>query len=168
MEQKLVEMFSVLSLVLVALGYLAVRSWRARAISHARVLPELPILLERSSSDMSADAAYVVSTFADAPLERFMAHGLGNRCKAHLRLNSAGLSIDRIGEAPLHLASSSIESVGTATATLDRVVERDGLVVVTWSSGVNRFDTYLRILNHEFRDALLNAFASRQTPQKVG
>lgn len=168
MDQKLVEMFGVLSLVLIALGYLAVRSWRARAIAHAKALPELPAAIEGSDSDIKAEASYVVTTFAELPLERVMAHGLGNRGKAQLRLSASGLSIHRIGEEALHLASSSIESVGTATATLDRVVEREGLVVITWSSGANRFDTFLRILNHDFREALLNAFAPRQNPQKVG
>jgi hypothetical protein len=97
-----------------------------------------------------------------------MAHGLGNRGKATLRLSETGLVIERQGEKTLHLANERIFSVETATATLDRVVERDGLVVISWSTDTGKFDTYLRILNTEFREALLGAFAKAPTAQKVG
>lgn len=168
MNQKLVELASVLALVLLALGYLAIRSWRGKAMAHAKFLPELPAPFAAAGDSISTTASYVVTTFAGTPLERLMAHGLGNRGKAVLELNDGGLVIERQGENALHLANASIVSVETATAALDRVVERDGLVVVTWSSTTNQFDTYLRILNSDFREALLRAFAKAPTAQKVG
>ncbi|MDE2386480.1 MAG: hypothetical protein KGL77_02130 [Actinomycetales bacterium] len=168
MDKKLVELGAVLGLVLLALAYLAIRSWRGKAIAHAKFLPELPTAFASAGDQLAAAASYVVTTFGGSPLERVMAHGLGNRGKAALYLSENGVVIERQGENALHLANASIVSVETATATLDRVVERDGLVVITWSTDTGKFDTYLRILNTEFREALISAFAKAPKAQKVG
>lgn len=168
MDEKLVELGAVLALVLVALAYLAIRSWRGKAIAQSKFLPQLPSEFSLAGDLRETAASYVVTTFAGAPLERVMAHGLGNRGKATLRFSESGLVIERQGEKTLHLANERIYSVATATATLDRVVERDGLVVISWSTDTGKFDTYLRILNTEYREALLGAFAKAPTAQKVG
>ena len=54
--------------------------------------------------------------------------------------------IDRVGEATLAIADSSIVSVELASATLDRAVEKDGLVCLRWVSTATAFDTYLRVM----------------------
>ena len=75
--------------------------------------------------------------------------------------------LDRTGEEPLFLDASSIKSANTSSATIGKAVERDGLVVVTWTNGTAELDTYLRVLNQEFRVQLLNAYAI-STAKKVG
>ena len=165
--QKLSEMAAVMGIVLVALAYLAIRGWRSRSASQSKLIAELPGGFEAGDAKQVSDLFYVVTTVAGAPLDRITRFGLGNRGKAKATLSAAGLILDRTGEESLFLEASAIKTVNTASATIGKAVERDGLVVVTWTYGTADFDTYLRVLNQEFRAQLLSEYAI-STAKKVG
>jgi hypothetical protein len=165
--EKLSEMAAVMGIVLIALAYLAIRGWRSRSAAQSKLIAQLPSGFEPAGDNKVSDLYYVVTTVSGAPLERIIRFGLGNRGKAVANLSEAGLILDRTGEEPLFLDASSIKSANTASATIGKAVERDGLVVVTWTNGTAEFDTYLRVLNQEFRVQLLNAYAI-STAKKVG
>lgn len=168
MYEKLTQMAAVMALLLAALAYLAVRGWRSRSASQSGILPELPHGFATEAEALESEVFYVVTTLANQPLERVMKHGLGNRGKAHAAFGSSGLSLQRVGEKDLFLSTNSIKSIATATATIDKAVERDGLVVITWTNGLADFDTYLRILNRDFRAAVLGAQEILSNTKKVG
>ncbi|MDE2592324.1 MAG: hypothetical protein KGL41_05665 [Actinomycetales bacterium] len=165
--QRLTEMAAVMGLVLLALGYLAIRGWRSKAASQSKVLPELPPEFPSAGPVLSSPLYYVVTTMANEPLDRIMRFGLGNRGNAKAELSAAGLVIQRSGENTLNLSASAISAIGTASATIDKAVERDGLVVVTWGVDGTNFDTYLRVLNRDFREQLLASFKTSNPTQKV-
>lgn len=93
---------------------------------------------------------HVATTRAGDPYERIAAGGLGFRAHGTASVHPEGvvLSLDGLrslaGSTGRFLPRSSLRGAGRATWTLDRVVERDGLVLVGWTLGGDDVDTYLR------------------------
>ena len=169
MQDKLIQMTGVLALVIAALGYLALRGWRGAVIAQQKLLPALPEVPQLGASDTLFDCQYVVTTVADEPLNRVKAHGLGHRGKAQVRfaqaatdLQPAFLVIERTGEQTLAIAADRLVDVALTNATLDRAVEKDGLVRVRWTENGHSFDTYLRVMNSDLRQQLMALPTSTQ------
>ncbi len=100
-----------------------------------------------ASSATDAIAGFYVSTvFAQSPLKRVWAHGLGGRGKALLSVSEAGVVIERQGERDLLIEASQLIAATRASATIDKGVERDGLLVLLWSLGDEELATHLRIV----------------------
>jgi hypothetical protein len=72
-------------------------------------------------------------------------HGLGFRGRAIVSVHAEGVRLEIAGEPAVLIRASSLRGVDRATWTIDRVVERDGLVLVGWRLGDVDLDTYLRI-----------------------
>lgn len=91
------------------------------------------------------EALYVATTRQGEPLERLAIRGLGFRSRADLTVTSAGLALDLTGQPRLFLATDRIIDVAQASVAIDRVVERDGLVRITWRLDEETLvDSYLR------------------------
>ena len=95
-----------------------------------------------------ASGFYVATTFADAPLSRLADKRLLHRGKARLSVLTDGLIIDRTGEPSISIQANDIQFVGRASATIDRGVENNGLLAITWNAGTVSLTTNLR-LSHE-------------------
>jgi hypothetical protein len=107
-------------------------SWRLRGRrQRGLALPAAPA--DPGADRVVVDGLYLATTFAGRPLERVSAHGLGFRARARIAVTDTGVRIDRDGTAPLILPAGSVSGAGTATWTLDRGVEPDGLTVLAWS-----------------------------------
>lgn len=131
-----------LALALIGLG---VWAWRRRvrrddAISapfaeapdDARTIAVLPVL-------------YVATTKHGEPLERLAVRGLGFRSRADLTVTDVGLAVDLTGQPRIFLPVERIAEVAQATVAIDRVVERDGLVRISWRSAPDlTVDSYFR------------------------
>ncbi|MGZ8805039.1 MAG: PH-like domain-containing protein [Microbacterium sp.] len=91
------------------------------------------------------DALYVATTRHGDPLERLAIRGLGFRSRADVTVTSAGVAIDLTGQPRLFLPTDRIVGVAQATVAIDRVVERDGLVRISWRVDADTVvDSYLR------------------------
>jgi hypothetical protein len=88
---------------------------------------------------------HVATTHAGRPLDRVVVRGLGFRANADIRVTEAGIELRLAGGAECFVPAPAIRSVGRASWTIDRAVERDGLVVVTWTLGDTAIDTNLRV-----------------------
>ncbi|NRD25966.1 hypothetical protein [Frigoribacterium sp. VKM Ac-2836] len=136
------------ALILVGVGLLIglmARSWRARG----RRQSDIPAP-DRAPDDLSepavaVDAFYVATSRGGDPLDRVVVHGLGFRGRAVVSVHTEGVRLEIAGEPAVLIRASSLRGVDRATWTIDRVVERDGLVLVGWSLGDVDLDTYLRI-----------------------
>ena len=107
-------------------------AWRRRGTAQrGLVLPPVPA--ETGAERLTATGLHVATTFADRPLERVVAGGLGFRARAVLTVTDRGVLVDRAGAAPFFLSTTGLTGAGTATWALDRGVERDGLTVVAWT-----------------------------------
>jgi hypothetical protein len=148
MQKYFVALISIA--VLATLVSLAVRAWRRRAAQHEVQLGEVARNLS-GLEIFSTDGSYVATTFANDPLNRVMAHGLGARGSANLVVTTDGLLLERAGEQNLAIPKTSILSVGLLHGTIDRVVEPDGLVAITWNLGGTELQTSLRIVDAGIR-----------------
>jgi len=143
-----VSQWIIAALILVGVGLLIglmARSWRARG----RRQSDIPAP-DRAPDDLSdpvvaVDAFYVATSRGGDPLDRVVVHGLGFRGRAIVSVHAEGVRLEIAGEPPVLIRASSLRGVDRATWTIDRVVERDGLVLVGWRLGDVDLDTYLRI-----------------------
>ena len=124
---------------------LMARSWRARG----RRQSDIPAL-ETAPDDLSdpvtaVDGFYVATSRSGDPLDRVVVHGLGFRGRAIVSVHAEGVRLEIAGEPAKLIRASSLRGVDRATWTIDRVVERDGLVLVAWRLGEVDLDTYLRL-----------------------
>ena len=136
--------------VIVLLVYLSNRSVRR---AQEQVIPKPA----DSLNVLHPHAAYYVSTvFADKALTRVWAHGLGGRGRAFIAITPEGISVSRQGETGFLIPTASLTGVSRASATIDKAVERDGLLVLLWTLGSDELATHLRIVNHEKRKGMEN------------
>lgn len=152
MEREIIGASAIaLVAVIASLIYLSNRSVRKAQES---ALPEP----SRPSALADGVAAYYVSTvFADSPLKRVWAWGLGGRGKALVGVNSSGVSIERQGELGLFISRESLTGVARASATIDKGVEKDGLIALIWRLGDEELATHLRIVSRSQRQEFENA-----------
>lgn len=127
-----------LAFIGLALGWRARRRGQAALPAPAAVPPSLDTVRLRS------DLLYVATTRAGAPLDRIAVRGLGFRARANLDVADSGLVLDLAGSPAVFIPRADIRGVGRATWTIDRVVDRDGLVFVRWALGDSEIDSYLR------------------------
>lgn len=107
------------------------RSWRRRTRRDAGLgTYAVPTALGAAALDV--EALYVATTPADQPLERLALTGLAFRGAAHVEVHSEGILLRVVGEQPSFIPASALSGAGTATYTIDRGVEPEGLVAVTW------------------------------------
>jgi hypothetical protein len=147
--------------VVVLLVYLSNRSVRR---AQEQVIPKPA----DSLNVLHPHSAYYVSTvFADKALTRVWAHGLGGRGKAFLYIGAEGISISRHGEPGFLIPTKSLTGVARASATIDKAVERDGLLVLLWTLGADELATHLRIVNHEKRK-VMESLITEATGVEIG
>jgi hypothetical protein len=152
------------SLIIGALVVLAlvgmVLSWRARqrrqaALDVARAVPDA-----LSPSIASADLLYVATTAAETPLERIAVAGLGARGKARIDVHPEGVVLDIRGSEPVYIPAEHLVTAGFGTFTIDRVVERDGMAVITWLLAGTAVDSYLRPSSTQHKRAIVDAVSA--------
>lgn len=100
---------------------------------------------------------YASTVFAKSPLTRVWAHGLGGRGKARLFLDDAGISLERVGESSILIPNDDLHAMTRASATIDKGVERDGLLALTWELGGQKLITNLRIVSAQRRSDIETA-----------
>ena len=144
MTRELIGAALILLVLIIALNiYWSVS--RKRKQQEAR----LPEPLTQQSFESLFDCFYVATVFADNPLERIWAHGLGPRGKAVIGRFESELVIDRVGENSFAIPIQSIEHLGRGGATIDRGVEKSGLVQIEWKLGNTSLLTSLRITSNQ-------------------
>lgn len=145
-------------LVALAVGGVLARRRRQRDIAApAPWIDAVPSLV--------VEALYIATTRAGDPYDRIFAHGLGFRGRTRVAIDPEGVQLvaDRT---EVRIPADRIRSVERATWTIDRVVERGGIVVIAHELGTD-VDTYLRIIgdDREAFDALRGLARTRtQTP----
>ncbi|RKQ36361.1 PH-like domain-containing protein [Kocuria tytonis] len=146
------------ALIVVLLFALLWWGWRGRVRRQSGVaeLPHAPQdLMQRAT--VRVEGMYVVTTYADQPLERIARHGLGVRTNAEAVVAPDGVFLNRQGAPDVFIPRAELRGVSTASGMVGKFVERDGLVVFTWDLGDTRVDTGFRARSgegsHELEDA---------------
>lgn len=101
-----------------------------------------------------SDVFYASTVFADNKLSRVWAHGLGGRGKAKLFLDPSGVSLERTGEPSIFIPKADLIAMSRESATIDKGVERNGLLALTWNLGETTVMTNLRVVNPQKRNEI--------------
>ena len=142
----------VIALALFAfLAGLAFYSWRRRIAKQASFL-EAPEFVDGNEDGFKS--FYVATTFVNRPLERVVAHGFAHRGIAYLSLSKDNLVVSRLGEKSFAVPVSAISSVSTNSSVIDRAVEKNGLLTISWRLGGEVVDSHFRFVNAEHREAI--------------
>ncbi len=98
---------------------------------------------------------YVATTRHGAPLDRLAIRHLAFRGRVTARVRTDGVVLEIPGEPRVFIRASALRDVSRATWTIDRVVERDGLVLLAWLvDGETVADTYLRFQDGNAADVV--------------
>ncbi len=139
-EGALLVMIAV-AIALLAIGVIAWRRRTRRDAGLAAPFGEAPAAaVERER----VSGLYVATTRHSEPLERLAIRGLGFRSRVDVTITDRGVALDLTGQPRLFLETARIADVDLATVAIDRVVERGGLVRLTWRAGDTLVDSYLR------------------------
>ncbi|MFC6355448.1 PH-like domain-containing protein [Luethyella okanaganae] len=152
--------------VLALLFFLMWRGWRARRRRDATLAP-YPVPEDALPASLRAQTLYVATTRHGEPLERLAIAGLGFRSRAELAVAADGVTIGIRGEAPVFVPRAAIRGIRPATWTIDRVVEGDGLLRLSWllgvradpskASGEQTVDSYFRVTDPADRGRVIDA-----------
>jgi hypothetical protein len=137
--------------VLLALGW---RN-RLRRQSDVEALPGVPAGLGAPLA--AADGQYVASTTAGDWLDRIAAHNLGLRTNAALSVHPEGALFDRAGAAPVFIPAGRLTGVRLESGMAGKFVEKDGLLVLSWTLGARELDTGFRTRHAGDKTLLLNS-----------
>ncbi|MCC2314833.1 PH-like domain-containing protein [Cellulomonas xiejunii] len=152
--------------VLVAIALLGLwamwHGWRARARRTAVLVPSVPDVpaTPRAPRTDDVEAVYVSSTRAGDWLDRVVAHDLGIRSPARVRVHADGVHVARTGARDVWVPAGALRAVGTTSGQAGKFVGRDELVVLTWvpdPGAGTAIDTALQVRHDDARAALLAA-----------
>jgi hypothetical protein len=115
-------------LVIVAMYF----SWRRRGRRDSGFTPLTQLPADLGSQLATIAGFYVATTVHGKPFERMAVSGLGFRSRVDLGIWEAGLVLSIPAQSEIFVPAGSIERTEPATWAIDRVVERDGLVLVSW------------------------------------
>lgn len=147
---------------------LAVIAWWRRTRRDAGIAAPVGEAPEAAKDLSTFRTLYVATTKHDEPLERLAMRGLAFRSRADVTVTDAGVALDLTGKPRIFLTKERIDSVGQATVAIDRVVEKDGLVRLSWRLDDGTIvDSYLRPQDASAR-ALAEAIAGILIPTQTG
>lgn len=108
----------------------------------------------------AAEGQYVVTTTGGDWLDRVTAHGLGNKATATAAVYPHGLLFDRSGDTEVYIARKNLTGVRLERGMAGKFVEKDGLVVVSWTMDSQTFDTGFRTRYAADKTQLLAAISA--------
>ena len=126
---------------------LMIWGWRTRVRRDSALVAPLDVpTVDASVEPSSFEGFYVATTVHDSPLDRLAVKHLTFRGRVRVLVRAEGIQLEIAGEPTIFLAASVLAGVDRATWTIDRVVERDGLVLLAWRISTDTIvDSYLRL-----------------------
>jgi len=153
--------------VLIAAIFLAIMiwmaaSWRRRVRHDSALVPEpLAPAARGESLCLLEEGMYVATTEHGEPLERLAIGALTYPGRARIEVTSTGVGIRIAGEDEIFLRADRLLGAGRATWTIDRAVEKDGLIFVTWQPDAHGpADSYLRVVDPGDGDRIVDAITT--------
>lgn len=134
--------------IVLALAVLVGFSYRNKRIRESNEL-DMP---EQAINCQGSECLYVSTVYADNPLRRLLAHGLGPRGKANVSVDKPGISVCRQGERSFLIPRASVVGVEKTTATIDRAVEPGGLTSISWVHDSKELITNIRFQSKQERE----------------
>ncbi|GAC1610031.1 MAG: hypothetical protein NVS3B26_14580 [Mycobacteriales bacterium] len=157
------ELVLIAAASMVGIYLLMLRGWRRRQQRQAFV-PAPPVPAGVSSTVVGAvPGLFVGTTFAGDWLNRVAVHGLCDRARADLRLDTDGVHIDRDGAAEIYLPYSDVVDAAPGDRLAGKVMGADGLLILTWRLGDSVLNSAFRADDHSQHASLAQAIRGRRT-----
>lgn len=102
----------------------------------------------------SFNVLHVATTVAHQPMERVWAAPLAYRAKTVLGVRSGGVVLSLTGEGDMGLPTESITGWGRGSWAIDKAVDPEGLIVLTWRHAGREYDSYFRSVDQPAEDVL--------------
>ncbi|MBT2499893.1 hypothetical protein J7E25_12405 [Agromyces sp. ISL-38] len=141
---------AIVSLAIVSLAvWLMYRSWRRRTVRDES-LSAYPVPVSHAEPLLETEVLYVATTPIGEPLERLAVQGLAYRGSARIEVLPEGLILRIAGESTSFIPADRLAGAELASYAIDRGVEPEGLIAVTWIASERaieappRVDSYLR------------------------
>jgi hypothetical protein len=136
-------------LVYVMVGFvviigLAVLGWTLRRRRQSSIPVPASVPIDTGELIGEFEGFYVATTLDGQTLNRVAVRGLGFRARATIAVVERGLVLALPGNA-VFIPRADIREVTRTNYTIDRVVEPGGLVLVAWTLGDTRLDSFLRV-----------------------
>jgi hypothetical protein len=104
------------------------------------------------------DTFYVATTRGGEHLERLAIPGLKFRGKARLTVSPDGVTIAINGENQFFIEAAALTGVGVTNTAIDRVVEKDGLLRLSWTTTAGApADSFFRVVDPADRAPVIGA-----------
>ncbi|MGW8483757.1 PH-like domain-containing protein [Microbacterium sp. NPDC055903] len=138
-------LFLIAGLFALAILLLMLFAWRRRLRRDAAFSAPLGVP-EHAEVQARHEVLYVSTTRHDQPLERLAISPLAYRARGELAVTDRGVALCLDGAPTVFLAKDRLKAVDRATVTIDRVVEKGGLVKLVWDvADAHPVDSYLRL-----------------------
>lgn len=159
MSERLVPVLLLAVLFAAALAAMA-WGWKRRGRSqHHLPAPADQTLaqLGEGADHGPVDGVYVDTVLAEQPLERIVAHSLGQRANAAVTLGDGGSwRLEREGPADLTIPGSAVSEITSGPGMAGKFIGGDGLLIIRWRLGDQLLDTGLRLARRADHDLLLS------------
>ena len=153
-----------LTVIVIAVIALAVwgmwRGWRNRARRQDYLAEPPAVPGEPADLLLEFPGRYVATVIAPDWLDRVVAHGLGAPGLADFYVRSDGVLIDREGERELFIPAADIACAEPGTGLAGEVMERDGILVISWRLGDVEVATGLRASRADDQRAAMEQIAA--------
>jgi hypothetical protein len=157
MSEQLVPVL-LLAVLFVALLAAMVWGWRRRGRSQQHLPAPADATLAQLGEGIAhgpVDAIYVDTVLAEQPLERVVAHGLGQRAKAQVTLGDGGSwRLEREGAPDLTIPAADLAEITSGPGMAGKFIGGDGLLILRWRLGDQLLDTGLRLARRADHDLL--------------
>lgn len=135
--------------IVLAIAVLAVVAmlvgWRRRRTRDAALQAPLGAFPDEDAT-ATAEGLYVATTAHDDKLNRLAVPGMEYRSSAGIAVAPHGVMLTGVGAYSILIPAADLVAVDRASFTVDRVVEKDGLVMIAWRIEPGTIvDTYLRL-----------------------
>ena len=144
--------------LIVAVLALMRRGWVRRAARQLDVVP-LPAVPSPPTLAGGVAGRYLGATRTGDWLDRLVVHGLGVPSKARAVVSDQGIWILRSGAPDLFIAPSAVVQVRHDRAAAGRVLETNGVLVITWDHCGTLIDVGLRVADASGAESLRVAIA---------
>jgi hypothetical protein len=144
--------------IMIALGVLLLLGMTlsiVRRRATGRLIGPFPLPSEvPGDTTASFPVLHVATTLARKPMERVWASPLAYRSKTLLGVRSGGVVLSLTGEGEMGLPAQSIAGCGRGSWTIDKAVDPEGLIVITWLHDGVEYDSYFRSVDQPAEDVL--------------
>jgi hypothetical protein len=152
----------IVAVVLVAALALMLRSWRRRKRAQSEIA--VPSAVPTDFIELvRAETLYLATTPDGSPFERIAVRGLGFRARFDAIVADSGIILPIPGETAVFIPASAIREISTASWTIDRGIEPNGLTVIRWTLGDTQLDSYFR-----FEEPAIFTSAAQQLTAQTG